>query len=538
MTDAAYLAYVPDPFGTRTNIYMFLEPHRRPRIVSTLYLSKYSNPIISYEVSDLVEDLRRLHREPPPLILDIVEMIRLRLGQRKNDLKDKDCNIAVLIQKYLSGEDDAVQFERMVSRQIDVGERRAALRLLGRVTIALKSYWDDLSSELEASDDLDRVRKIEWPLQGLFAYRQYEGIAVDTSKADSLLLRIQKEKYLAFMQIAKSLNTNPSGLTFWNVHPYLEHTDLSYLQDVSPGNRLQDAFELATSHSSFARAFLSFVKSGRDESVVKRSLSGHSRVHPIFRVVATVTSRISVTDPNLQQLRRSYRSLVLPDQGSRLIYLDYAQFEPGVFAGLVSDDLLVAAYNSGDVYLALADVLFCDPSRRSLAKRVYLAFSYGMSPERIAKFLLGDLSSISDRSVYVDGIRSFFGSYVGIGQYRAAQQKQLLNAGFVSSVWGNRRYRRNRGSLTAREARWSLNHRVQSTASLIFKEALIDLAAEFGRQSILLPIHDAVLLQFDADALFEEKVQRSCEIMKDAFTRRFPKINVRIAARRFDSGVE
>ena len=537
MTDPAYLAYIPDPFGTRTYIFMLLEPDRRPRTVSTLYLSKYSKPIISYNIPDLVEDLRRIHREPPPLILDIVEMIRLRIGQRKDDLREDDYNIWVLIQRYLSDREEAVLFERIVSRQVDMGERSKALRLLRKVTRALQLYWNDLSSELEASNDLDRVQKIEWPLQGVFAYRQCKGIAIDTSKADDILLQIQKEKYLAFMQVARLLNRNPSGLTFWNIHPYLEYTDVSYLQEISPGNRLQDAFELATSHSKFARDFLTFSKSSRDESVVKRSMSEHTRVHPIFRIFATVTSRISVTDPNLQQLRRAYRSLVLPDRGSRLIYLDYAQFEPGVFAGLVSDDSLVEAYNSGDVYSALADALFCDSGRRPLAKRVYLAFSYGMSPARIAKLLLGDSGSGDDHSAYMDRIRSFFDDYIGIEEYRRTQQKQLVDEGFVSSVWGNRRYRRSRGGLTAKEARWSINHRVQSTASLIFKEALIDLVAEFGRQSILLPVHDAVLLQFDDDAAFDEKVRRSREIMRNVFTRRFSAIDVNVVARRFDSEV-
>ncbi len=301
------------------------------------------------------------------------------------------------------------------------------------------------------------------------------------------------------------------------------------------GSRLQDAFEFATSHSNFARAFLSLVKAGQDESIIKRALSESGRVHPVFRVVATVTSRISVADPNLQQLRRSYRSLVSADPGLRLAYLDYAQFEPGVLAGLVSDESLLSAYNTGDVYLSLANRLFRDSSRRQLAKRVYLSFSYGMSPERIAKFLLGDLSSVTERSEYVDAIRSFFGNYAGIKDYQEDQQRQLLNDGFVSSVWGNRRYRDHHGALTDRERRWSLNHSVQSTASVIVKEALVDLYDEFGPDSIILPIHDAVLLQFRDDSSFRENVERGAEIMENSFSRRFPEVNVNVTARRFDS---
>jgi len=38
---------------------------------------------------------------------------------------------------------------------------------------------------------------------------------------------------------------------------------------------------------------------------------------------------------------------------------------------------------------------------------------------------------------------------------------------------------------------------IQGTASLIFKKALIGLASRFGNESVLLPMHDAVLLQLD-----------------------------------------
>ena len=113
---------------------------------------------------------------------------------------------------------------------------------------------------------------VEWPLQSVFAYRQFKGVRVDSAGAQDLLSRISSEKYAAYREVAQILNKNPTGLNFWNVHPYLKRTDVSHLCKIDPGGRLQDAFELAASHSHFASSFLSLVKAGRDEAVVKRAM--------------------------------------------------------------------------------------------------------------------------------------------------------------------------------------------------------------------------------------------------------------------------
>jgi DNA polymerase I len=56
---------------------------------------------------------------------------------------------------------------------------------------------------------------------------------------------------------------------------------------------------------------------------------------------------------------------------------------------------------------------------------------------------------------------------------------------------------------------------------LIFKEALIALAKEFGSDGILLPVHDAVLFQFPEEN-HTQNTARAVEVLKDAFARRCP----------------
>src|SRR5690606_15256385 len=126
--------------------------------------------------------------------------------------------------------------------------------------------------------------------------------------------------------------------------------DASHLLPATDGGRLREAFKMAAPNSSFARSFLQFADATRDETTLRRASGVGNRLHPIFNVMGTVSGRILVTDPSLQQLRRGYRGLIAPDPNKRLAYLDYAQFEPGIMAFLAADSGFIAAYNEGDVY--------------------------------------------------------------------------------------------------------------------------------------------------------------------------------------------
>jgi DNA polymerase I-like protein with 3'-5' exonuclease and polymerase domains len=318
------------------------------------------------------------------------------------------------------------------------------------------------------------------------------------------------------------------------VGEYLHLTDLADLSQIVDSGKLEGAFELAKYRSGFARDFLTLTRAKRDEAIVRRALDSNDRLFPVFHVVGTVTGRILVSDPYLQQLRRSYRDLVLPDIGHRHIYLDYAQFEPGVLAGMTQESDFIAAYNSGDVYEHLAVALFEDTNQRERAKRAFLAFLYGMTPERIARVVVGDGGQ--GEGVVRNAIERFFATFPGIAAFRAAQHSLLLENGYVSSMFGNRRNRRRTGALSGKESRWAVNHPVQATASLILKEALLALATRFSPSALVLPVHDAILLELPDDDEFGARVAEATAIMIGAFRARLPEIDVRVTAKEFANG--
>ena len=536
MIDIALLAYFPDPFGVQESRYMVREPEDDPRLLSARELSTYTSPIMTYDVPDLVDDLRKLNQSPPMQIVDLGDALRLLVARSKDDGGEKLWNVWTPLKRCFSSNIDGDSFEKVVESKAERPEPKEQNRLLREALKALRLQWKDLALELKRADEFERLVSIEWPLQGVFARRQFAGIRVDVDAARNLLDQISSEKYAAYREVAQALNMSPTGLTFWNIHPHLERTDVPHLVELNPGGRLQDAFELAAPTSRFASSFLSLIKSKRDESIVKRAMGGAERIYPVFQVLGTISARILVSDPYLQQLRRAYRTLVAADRDLRLVYLDYAQFEPGVLAGLAEDKRLIEAYNAGDVYTSLAEALFGNPRTRPIAKRVFLAFSYGMSPERIATILAGGKGSQTDPNAYETKITTFFEEFSMLKDYRIAQQTKLRKDGFVCSLLGNRRLRTSAasaGTLTLKEKRWSLNHPVQSTASLIFKEALIDIAREMGADSIILPMHDAILLQLRDDGNFNRNIASATEMMIAAYKRHFPNINARVTVGSF-----
>jgi DNA polymerase I-like protein with 3'-5' exonuclease and polymerase domains len=538
MTDVALLTYVPDPFAVQGSCYAVREAEGVTRIITADELSDYPSRIMTYDLPVLVDDLRRLGHSPPRSILDIGDAIRLAVGRSKDDGGERLWNTWSSLKRRFKHREDAEVFELVAISRIDRPELAELTRLLVSALDALRQLWDDLTASLRSLGELDRLQKVEWPLQSLFAYRQYCGVRVDVDGAGVLLTRISAEKYAAYREVAQVLGKSPTELNFWNIHPYLERSDVAHLSEVEAGGRLEDAFEIAASNSRFAASFLSLIRRRRDEAVVRRALGGGERLFPIFSVLGTVSGRILVSDPHLQQLRRTYRSLIVAEPGTRLVYLDYSQFEPGVIAGLSGDGTLIDAYNNGDLYTALSQVLFESADARPTAKRIFLSFLYGMTTDRISALLAGANGSSADREAYAEKIEAFFRAFPGLATYRRSQQEKLLKEGFVSSLLGNRRVRTGQGGLSPREKRWALNQPVQSTASLIFKEALLEIAREFGDERVILPMHDAVLLQLDEDHTLDRQVARASGLMVEAFMRRIPEVKVRVTAGPFAAGID
>lgn len=532
MTDTAFLSHFPDPFDTKNSRYLLMHTDGKKLDVTARELSDMPCFVVTYEAGSLVDDLRRAGVHPPVGLISVNDALRLVVGVARDEGGERQWNVWSALSKHFENRDSGKLFEAVVRSKEQRPEAGEVRRLLEVGVEALAKLWGSVLDQLDERGEHERFFAVEVPVQAIFYWRQAAGIQVAKDEASRLVKVVADEKYAAYADVADMLLRSPTGLNFWNLQSHLSRTDVADLSEEKDGGRLRDMFKIAVERSSFARSYLAYSDAGRDERTLRRALTPEGRLYPEFQVHGTVTSRVLVSDPHIQQLRRKYRSVIEPDAGRKLAYLDYAQFEPGILAFLSRDEGLIAAYNQGDLYEALSVAIYGSAEHRPLSKRIFLAYSYGMTPARIARLLLGAAAPIELKQELVAKIDAFFAAFPGLLEYREAMHGLLSEQGFVESMLGNRRWRTSHGSLTHKEMRWALNQPVQATASLVFKEALINLNKRFGREAILLPMHDAVLLQLQV-VEWEAQVEEAREIMLQSYRARCPSLRPRVTVADF-----
>jgi DNA polymerase I-like protein with 3'-5' exonuclease and polymerase domains len=217
---------------------------------------------------------------------------------------------------------------------------------------------------------------------------------------------------------------------------------------------------------------------------------------PLFKGFGTSTGRIILRAPALQNLNSKYRYLLkdecLPDD-KRYVYIDYGQFEAGVLAGLTGNKSFIGLYEQDKVYEMLAAKAKVD---RKKAKKIFYCFIYG--------------------GIIWRGAESFFTTY-GLKQSIDKVEEKAFSDGFVETPLGNRRKIN-----TDEDKRLILNHYVQGTSSLIFKQALIDVHNTYRHKvRLVLPMHDAALYIVDKDV----ETLALINIYRAAFKKWLPNVN-------------
>lgn len=531
MTES-FLIYLPDPYGVGRSRYAVATSKDIRLIAPNELLHETGGLTVTYEVSALIDDLRRNDAPLPQNIVDVAEAIRLALGVSKSDGGEQKWNFWKRVRPHFN---TTAEWKRAQAvhegREHHPGDDDI-LGFMGMIANALIGLWRDANALLTSSGEKERFDQIEVPVAQIFYYRQMKGIRIDNLNTANALADASMRKYDAYREVAEVLKISPTGLTYWNVSPYLQNTDLPVLEENIEGYALRDQMKLASSASAFARSFTTLQDATRDISVLTRLTDTEGRVFPLFHPLGTISARILVSDPYLQELKRSYRDALRAEDNQVITYFDYSQFEPGIMASLSADEALIELYNSGDVYAALSKALFGSADQRDLCKKIFLAFSYGMSAAGISNLIVGKSGAPEDRRHIERSVTSFFTQFPGLSKFKAEAERRLEATSAVSSLNGNSRRRVRKGKLSYKERRWATSHIVQGTASLIFKRALVALCEEFSAEAIILPMHDAVVMQF-GEAARDEAIDRVQHIMGRAFTEICPSIRVRVTAGNF-----
>ena len=229
MTDVAFISYVPDPFSVQASHFKVRDPRGNDQTLDAATLSALDGPLMTIDAPALVDDLRRLGYPPPASLLDLGEALKLSVGRSKDDGGEKQWNIWPALAGRFGSYADAKRFERLALARSDRPTPEQVSKLLTEALDAIVRLWNDLECQLKKLDEYQRLVTIEWPLQSLFAYRQFRGVRVDPTCANRLLGEISAEKYSAYRTVAEILKESPTGLNFWNITDSLPLTDVSHL---------------------------------------------------------------------------------------------------------------------------------------------------------------------------------------------------------------------------------------------------------------------------------------------------------------------
>lgn len=529
-----FLAFVSDPFGIRSPIYCLTDGSQSAEI-SAAAMIEISGDIFTIELGALIDCLRRQDQTQLPSLLDLSDALRIRCGRPKDEVGEKPWNAWRQLANSSGNKERIAVIQAVFQSRIDWPDKDFLVKELNWLALEMHRLWKSLRDDLLNQDEYERFFQVETRVRRTLNGRQLIGVRVNQSKLDILIKQVEAEKYAAFLKIAPTIGHSPQNINYWNIGSHLANTELAHLVMVDDAGAMRDSLKLAGAHSELARALVSYVDSVRDEGTLKRCAGSAGLVFPLFHGHGTVTGRILVSEPPLQQLRSRYRGIVSAGSGSSLVYLDFAQFEPGVVAFLSNDDAFIRAYNQGDLYTSLSEHLYGSPHERKRCKQIFLAYCYGMHEDTIVRLMLPPSASKHEITQLGGAIRDFFAKFSGLADLRVCCETLLQTNGWVSSMMGTRRYRGFSGGLTPKERRWSLNQRIQATASLIFKEAIAEISSNFGWQPFILPMHDAVLLETPVKADPDGFALACTKIMEEAFVNRLPGVIPRVVRTEFSN---
>ncbi len=234
------------------------------------------------------------------------------------------------------------------------------------------------------------------------------------------------------------------------------------------------------------------------------------RIHTSYNQAVTATGRLSSTNPNLQNipirdaLGRPIRAAFIPtDSDHAILSADYSQVELRLMAHLSGDEALLEAFANGeDIHSATAARLFSKSieevtsDERRKAKTANFGIIYGISAFGLSQRL--DIPRAEAKAI-IDG---YFASYPAVREYMDSAIESARNDGFVTTLFGRRRYLRD---ITSRNAvarglaeRNAINAPIQGSAADVMKLAMVAIWRRFRTEGIasrmVMQVHDEVVV--------------------------------------------
>jgi DNA polymerase-1 len=400
------------------------------------------------------------------------------------------------------------------------------------LTLRLREY---LKPRLEQTSGGGLFLELEMPLLPILAEMEGAGIKIEKNILRDYgielfheLKRIEEETYTTVgheFNLASTKQLQEVLFTERKLKPGKKtktgySTDVVVLEELA---REDPVPALILRHRTLAKLKSTYVDTLAEQA------DRNSRLHTNFVQTGTATGRLSSREPNLQNIPirdeegRRIREAFIAGTGQVLISADYSQIELVVLAHLSEDPGLCGAFREGkDVHARTAALIFgvkeeeVRPEQRRMAKTINFGVMDGMSAFRLSNELG---ISRTDAALFIE---AYFKTYAGVRRFIDGLIKKTEETGFVSTIFGRRRYipdinSRNKTEKAAAE-RVAVNTPIQGSAADIVKTAMLNLDRALVKAGssakLLLQVHDELILECPAG-----EAKKTAKLVKEEMER-------------------
>ena len=400
---------------------------------------------------------------------------------------------------------------------------------------AMRQCVQPLKSALERANLSQIFSQIDIPIAETLARMEFYGIEIETNYLREMAADFD-EKLRKLDEEAHKFGDEPFNI---NSPKSLGHFLFETLK-LEPATKKNKTHGLSTDQDTLesldhpiASIILQYrtiskLRSSYTESLIDCADRASSRIHCHFNECVTATTRLSSSDPNLQNiparsdLGRQIKRAFVPAKGHCFVSADYSQIELRVLASLSQDPVLVNAYqNDLDIHALTASELFdkkiddVTKAERQIAKSINFGIVYGMGSQKLSREV-----HISKQEAK-QFLEKFNQRFPVLAQWLDDNGIKARQTGVIHTVLGHRRiideFLSPNKMIQAAGDRIAANSPIQGSASDIVKCAMLRLqsllAQNDSKARIILQIHDELLLETPIDELEQTKA-----ILIDAMT--------------------
>ncbi len=417
---------------------------------------------------------------------------------------------------------------------------KAATAYLGADTVpdplaCLPRLKEKVYSVLEEQDQIPLYKETEFPLAKVLYNMEKRGFCVDEDGikqfGEFLAQNISELENSIYFCAGEEFNINSPkqlGHILFEVlglpAPKNKKNKNGYSTDAEVLEKLKDRHEIVDYVLHYRT--LAKLKGTYTDGMLSVINPADGRIHTTFRQTLTQTGRLSSVEPNLQnipvrtELGREMRRFFTAPEGKVLVDADYSQIELRVLAAVSGDEKLIQAFVSGeDIHTLTASEVFgipvniVTPAMRKHAKAVNFGIVYGISA-----FSLADDIGVT-RKEADEYIKTYFARYPKIKEYLDNCKEQAKDTGYVTTLFGRRRYvpelRSPKATVRAFGERVAMNTPIQGTAADIIKIAMVKTEKALEDSGIdarlILQVHDELIVEAaEKDAEKAKKILISC----------------------------